>query len=1035
MRLRSLDIDGFGVFERLSSGELPGGLVVLYSADERRKDTALAFVRGLLFGMNNGNWPLAGAPAGGGAVQIDAPQGSFLLRRAAGAEQTSLVRPDGQIASADEMAALLAGVANGSTRRFFDIGLEQLRAFATPGNVAGDPWRVAADAERSERVLAAFRTERSQILGGSAARIDRLLASLADADEALRAARAHDDECPALMRREAELRQEISKLCGELAEQRKARERYQLIEELWPGWNESADAQRSLDVLEPIDEFPDEALSLVDASRHLAATRLELHRLEHARDRGQRSLADMPDSDDRYLVLADIETLCAETSAYRSRLSTFATARARHGELTRLLPESARRVAGPEGETSFDPARLDLQEARRWQVRAQQLAESEATTRTALETTRAAVRQLRAEQAKAVREADPTSLTMNPLDRRWLSLWRLRRNLDELWEVQSQGEARARRAEEREAELEARPSRHWRIPPRWIRVFIWTFVGGAFAATLYSVGSEQKTRTMLFGSLAFAGMLGDLVLAWRSRVAEMRNTSAAADDNRLRWELAQMRETRDQCWRRAGDIAAAIQNEARQLGLPEVPEDEDIAAYQEQLWRESTARLEVGVLTQIALTLATKIDEEAMLATQVAEVREARAQTANDWGAWKVSVGLPAHLAEEQLSTYLCEFDRWRELRREVELANSDLRDLGPEIETWEQRARATLARSGVNVAENLCGRDLVDQLTTLRESARRSDRRQRRRADLERECETLATDIETTRARLAAAEAKVEQLARTAGTDDHDEFERRRRVFDRRRQLRGEIEQHQRRLDERLAHLSAGERHAVRGVLANGDRGEWREAVRRIDETLPDLEAALRELSRQQIEAAATCRQWEESTATVEARQQRAAVLHELAEAAREWRCLAVAEALLEATVGDLHGQRDSALLAAASQLLANGGTDAFTQIKRGGDGAGLRLVDTAGRELAVPGEVDRAVAEQLCLSLHLVSARDLARRGSAPPLLLDDVLRDLDTARHEHMADEIARLAAAHQVLYFSSHLPTVERLRAANARLVEV
>ena len=1039
MRLRALDIDGFGLFDQMSSGELPPGLVVLFSADERRKDTLLAFVRGLLFGMSNGNWPLAGAPPGGGALTIDGPNGTYFLRRRSGATQANLLAPDGRSVSGDEMTGLLTKVANGATRRFFDVALAQLRAYVAPppesGLAADDLWRLTMDQRRAAAVIERFRAERNRLLGTADARIDTLLAELAMIEAEISAARARDDEYPAHVRREGELRDEVGRLCGELAEQRKARERLHLAEELWPSWNECGDAQRSLDVLEPIDEFPDETMNLVDATRELAAARQELQRLEQTRDRAQRALDDIPPGDDRHEVLAAVEALCGEVSAYRSKLSAFATARARHAELSRLLPESARRVAGPGGETSFDPARLDLQEARRWQARAQHLVEREAATRAALETTRAALRQLRAEQDKALREGDPSSLTMNPLDRRWLSLWRLRRNLDELWSVQSHGEAKARLAEERAVELRLHPHQRWRVPPRWLRLFIWVFVGGAFAATLIAVGSDRRTRTMLFGSLAFLGMLTDLVLAWRGRLAQVRNGAAQAEENRLLWDLEQTRQARDQHWRRAGDLAEAIRSEARLLGLPEVPEEHDIDAQVERLWGESTARAEVGVLTQIALSLRAKVDEEAMLAAQLAEVREARTQAGNDWGAWKVSVGLPEHLAEEQLSTYLCEFDRWRELRREAEHADADLNDLGPEIKAWEQGARATLARVGAKPEDNLCGRDLVDRLTMLRESARRSDQRRRRRLELERDIETFATASEHCRGRIEAAAAAVDQLAQAAGTTDHEEFDRRRRIYDRRRLLRRDIHQLQGALEARLAHLPVSEREAVRELLAGGDRAQWQTAIQGIDETVHDLEAALQETAKQQIEAAAMCRHLEESTATVAACQQRAALLSELSECACEWRRLTVAEALIESTVGDHDNQHEAAMLVAASRLLEYGSDGLYTRIVRGSGGSGLRLVDRAGCEHEVPDEVDSEVAEQLYLSLHLVSARELARQDGAPPLLLDDVLRDLDDQRGRRMAEEIAHFANEHQVLYFTSHRPTLERLRAARAQIVEV
>ena len=87
--------------------------------------------------------------------------------------------------------------------------------------------------------------------------------------------------------------------------------------------------------------------------------------------------------------------------------------------------------------------------------------------------------------------------------------------------------------------------------------------------------------------------------------------------------------------------------------------------------------------------------------------------------------------------------------------------------------------------------------------------------------------------------------------------------------------------------------------------------------------------------------------------------------------------------------------------------------------------------------GDLSRGTVEQLYVCVRLGLVRAFASRGLRLPLLLDDVCVNFDPARAEATAGVLADFAREHQVLLFTCHPQTVERLLAVEpaCRVVEL
>ena len=154
-------------------------------------------------------------------------------------------------------------------------------------------------------------------------------------------------------------------------------------------------------------------------------------------------------------------------------------------------------------------------------------------------------------------------------------------------------------------------------------------------------------------------------------------------------------------------------------------------------------------------------------------------------------------------------------------------------------------------------------------------------------------------------------------------------------------------------------------------------------------------------------------------------ALTAELGEAVRAWRVLAAAEGLVDDARQSFERTRQPAVLQAASLAFAAVTGGRYDRIAQDEHGTALVVIGRDGRRKRVGGELSRGTTEQLYLSLRLGLAREFARRGTALPLVMDDVLVNFDPARAAAMAEELGTFAHGQQVLFFTCHPATRDLL----------
>ncbi len=379
MKLRRLDVDGFGTLSGFTIEELSPRLTVISGPNEAGKSTLLDFVRFVLFGFPrersiSKHEPLRGGRHGGSLRVLDDEGREWTIERHADRRGALVTGPNGETGGEEELRALLGGADANVFRTVFAFGLSELISLE---NLESDEVRdliftagVLGAGRSATQAVRQLGDRQSELLKPRArARANDLARRLEDTRRQLRAKRAEASGYAASAARLRELAKQTS-AASEREDALTAR-RAELDELLaaGPAWNRLRDAETRLRELDDppesdyeLRERTAEIRSLVeDRSGHLE--RLEklgtLRRQRDGIDNGVRELAEerarradrldefapraRPDAE----IRADQHRLRSIRSLVQQR-DQFLTIRAQHDAML-IAAEAAKRPGVSEG--------------------------------------------------------------------------------------------------------------------------------------------------------------------------------------------------------------------------------------------------------------------------------------------------------------------------------------------------------------------------------------------------------------------------------------------------------------------------------------------------------------------------------------------------------------------------------------------------------------------------------------------------------------------------------------------------------------
>lgn len=233
MRIKDIQIDGFGVWTGLSVDSLPDGMTLFYGPNEAGKTTLMQFIRAMLYGFTHERrekyLPPVHGGTPGGALRVTGPGGGYQIRRHSQLTDTgvtgqlTVTGQDGLSQGQHRLSSLLGQIDEPIFTNVFAIGMRELQELSTldDTSAADELYKLSSGLDRVSLVdvLRSLRGGRKSLVGK---------ASSDDEAEASKLA--------ALITKREKLRDEVGQLTrggrrwSELASQRRSQQ--QEIEQL-----------------------------------------------------------------------------------------------------------------------------------------------------------------------------------------------------------------------------------------------------------------------------------------------------------------------------------------------------------------------------------------------------------------------------------------------------------------------------------------------------------------------------------------------------------------------------------------------------------------------------------------------------------------------------------------------------------------------------------------------------------------------------------------------------------------------------------
>jgi uncharacterized protein YhaN len=418
----------------------------------------------------------------------------------------------------------------------------------------------------------------------------------------------------------------------------------------------------------------------------------------------------------------------------------------------------------------------------------------------------------------------------------------------------------------------------------------------------------------------------------------------------------------------------------------------------EQEAREAAARLRASEQSQGALAAAVTAAELALSGAE---------QRALAWPEALALAGLPSTTPARALDTTLRSARSAREAADALPVLRQEREALEARLLGWSARVDAALAELGQRAGT------LEERVRALRSavvSVSEAEAAGRERARLLGEAVEAGERAEQAEAAAGAAEVELAAALAAHGLSGPEEIE-----------VAWQRAQRLRELEVRLEGLYSSLRAAlgaradeaeVRARLAEGDTVGW-EVDAAAHQTA--AEASEQAAAKANAEAGAAQSEWDRAAEAYDvaaAEGEVASLLADRDRLAAQYAVAALADRLLSEALATFKERHAPGVFRVASEHLRAATAGAWSGVRLSDDEKEVRVLDASGRQ-ASSGTLSRGTTDLLYLSLRLGLARDQRPGGLMLPLVLDDVLVNLDPERADGLARILAAEAEARQVV----------------------
>lgn len=1023
MRFKTIDIDGFGVWNGLKLDDLSDHATVVYGPNEAGKTTLMQFVRAVLYGFTperrkrylppvNGGRP-------GGRLQVGNEFGTFMLHRQGSV--TDLPEDQGPLQIIDDrgepretaqLEHLLAEIDEPTFNNVFAVGLKEIQELGSLDDTAAADYlyrltsgldRVSlvdvireVDAAR-ERLLSPIENTSSQI-PDLLERRDKLRAQVEDLG---RKTRRWND----LAALRTSLADEATQITQQIDEIETSSHVLRAALDVQSPWNLRADIQRQLEILKDVRQLPERSVEKLDgiASR-LASGRKRLRRLIARRNQHKEDLASLEVNKVLLSHAGRIESL-HDQSQWIIGLEN---------QVTKLRDEVKKLdgdiEAAISGYRSSGQANLD---------------ELPRETVSVLRRPGQAIKEENEKLDKARQEADDAKRALDAAVEQYETVSRTKHVPDLNQAIEEAGtkvsllrkriqvEERLDQLTRRRGELQVDSDEihQYQDTPLRVTALIGFFFALGAALMMFGVFGGLNGWTSngwlfgMFGTfMAAAAAMGKLFI-------ERHSEDHVTDNFRL---LDQARLQLVEATRERDELDAELPPSAGSLDA-----------------RLREAEIELRDLERLIPVRTER--EQAEQRHQAAQRRVTAAQEAvkdsrHRWKNALRSVGLPEDFAPPKVKQVVKNNDQILELRRRRDARKDELDQRERELLVINNRLQqilddvrhpCTSDKPIVRIRELIQAVSKEKETLTLREEVEKKLRRLTRHRD-----KVVAVMRRSSRSRHA--------LLTLAGVEDEKGFRQAAadwtRVVDLKRQ-NGELTI---RIQTSLAGSFAEE--AIAAVF----KAEGRDIKARWEERQAKL-AEIRARLAQIHERRGACTHEMQSLA---AEKQLSLTMLDLnmvevqiTDSIRRWKVLTIIARVLEVVRKRYETDRQPETLRDASQYLVRLTDSQYKRVWMPLDKRGLLVENDKGESLSLD-VLSRGTREAVFIGLRLALAGSFARRGAALPLVLDDVLVNFDSDRVRCAADVLVDFARrGHQVVMFTCHEHITDIFEEAEAAVVEL
>jgi uncharacterized protein YhaN len=1004
MRLAEIQIDRHAHWRDLTIPLRARGLSVICGPNEAGKSALRRFIRGILFGfaardsLTDGQAPSL-LPAAGSLLIEHAGENHRIHRAAIGmtADRPHLIGTE-TASPANATLSAIDGLADPALfDQVFSIDLRELGEF---GILSGEQVHRhlfgLSLGEEGRRILAAGRrieehkhrifdpVHKSGELAELFARRDAADAKLQELDCV---SERHAEWC----RRRDQIEQEIAGLRSRRSGAEAQLRGHQFIDRVWGPWRRLRDCRQEFEQLDEVDDFPEQGLQRLDRLESNIAAAAESRDRLHAEARRLRQEFFNPEDATTWRRQASLIQSLVDQRAWLVSLAQRRDAARRESAERQLDFETACERLGPDwSSTRIAAADVSVAAERR-------LTGTADSFRAAL-SRRKGLKRKRQRAAEAYREfRDSLAEGLHDLGAATpaaaVALARER-----LAEVSTLAELKFRERELagrlNSLEYERRRAAPQLTLPRWVHVVLGLFAfmgvilaGWGLVAGVTTSGVAGAIYAML--GITCGGLAWGLKIQYEGDAGNRLATIDAAAAV-VRREIDQVRL----------DLKRLARDE------PQFDAADLLVAAQERLNRaielEADQRRLVAMHRRLALL-------RKKLPTAHLEVGTAR----ESWQNLLERIGFPQSDAISEAATAWQLLTEAAEQLRLWKHAQSDLQLVDGLWESWRRRIAELGYRLG---ADHLADRQPLDLLAAWEEQLATIERRRQDRRSARDQIRVKQREAVEFKKRVEELKVHRSALLIQAGAGNRDEFEARARSYARRIHLDDQIEQAQRELDEVCAaHVDLA---LVEEDLLRFDDRQNTESAEMLRLELADLD---HDLERSYEHLGGVKREIEALEGDRRASRLRFEIQqidHRLSGLAGEWAICETASRALVDLRDDFERTGQPAALADASSLFARLTGGRYRSLKAPLGEKRLLVIDEQGKTFPLQ-SLSRGTREQLLLAVRLAVVRELARRGTSLPLILDDVIVNFDDERAGAAIDLLVELAAAgQQVIFFTCH-----------------